>query len=103
MRATKTNSKKVRRPHVHVRNYDAVFWTTPMCRKYSGLSHAQVLKGIADGDIEAVAIGPEQTRTLPNGTVCHRECAKYLVTAESFKRFVAGLAARGRFTVAGAQ
>jgi hypothetical protein len=96
----KKRPAKPRRRKRTIRNYDAQLWTVPMGVAWSGLAHQHLLKLIAEGKIEAVALGPEQDHVLPNGSTRHRRCAKFLLPSEAFKAFVVGLAARGGLTAA---
>jgi hypothetical protein len=86
------HTKKKRKPRGSAaRDYDSQLWTVPMCARWAGLVPAYIRSQIRAGVIEAVAVGDGHDHALPNGAMCRRSCAKFLVVAKSFKAFVEGL------------
>jgi hypothetical protein len=78
------------------RNFDAALWSIPTAMQWSGLSRDHIVGFIEAGEIEAIAVGPEHERMMPDGKMGTRTCSKYLLVATKFKAFVKGLGARGR-------
>jgi hypothetical protein len=87
-------AKRKRKPTV--RNFSARLWTVPMCASWSGLAHKFLLDRIHAGVLEAIAMGPERDHKRRDGSIRHRSCAKYLVVAAPFQKYVRGLSAQGR-------
>lgn len=77
------------------RNYGAALWTTPMCESWSGLKRKYIVHLMFSGKVPFVALGPDRDDTLPDGSVRHRSCAKYLVLSKPFREFVEGLGTVG--------
>ena len=87
--AKKTPNNKP--PAVKPRNFNAALWSVPASVEWSGFTHQRMLDLIHAREIEAVAVGPEQSHIRRDGSIRRRSCVKFLVVAKSLIAFVEGL------------